>query len=138
MARLHPWSLLVSETDDYEPVLGTELVYFTREEFKCSCCGSEEMEDDFLFLLDELRDRCGFPFSVTSGYRCRNHPQEARKVNPGTHNKGIAADIKVYDGVQRHKIVTEAVKMGCFNGIGVADGFVHVDVRTTVPVLWTY
>ena len=41
-------------------------------------------------------------------------------------------------GVQRHTIVKKAIELG-FSGIGVAKGFVHVDVRATdIPVMWTY
>jgi len=43
----------------------------------------------------------------------------------------------VSNGVERMKIVKEALDMG-FGGIGVARGFVHVDMRTTTPVMWTY
>ena len=45
--------------------------------------------------VDELRDRCGFPFVITSGYRSPQHPIEAKKDVPGTHAQGIAADIKI-------------------------------------------
>jgi len=34
-------------------------------------------------------------------------------------------------------IVKEAMKMG-FGGIGIAKNFIHVDVRDTVQVIWTY
>jgi hypothetical protein len=34
-------------------------------------------------------------------------------------------------------IVKKALEMG-FSGIGVASSFVHVDMRTTTPVMWTY
>jgi hypothetical protein len=34
-------------------------------------------------------------------------------------------------------VVREAIQLG-FTGIGVAKGFVHVDTRTTAPVMWTY
>jgi hypothetical protein len=34
-------------------------------------------------------------------------------------------------------IVKEALDMG-FGGIGVARTFVHVDMRATTPVMWTY
>jgi hypothetical protein len=43
----------------------------------------------------------------------------------------------VSNGQQRMKIVKEALAMG-FGGIGVAKSFVHVDMRTTTPVMWTY
>jgi uncharacterized protein YcbK (DUF882 family) len=59
------------------------------------------------------------------------------KKNPGTHNQGIAADIRITNGVERMNIVHEAVKMD-FGGIGVAKTFVHIDDRKTTPVMWTY
>jgi hypothetical protein len=43
----------------------------------------------------------------------------------------------VSDGFQRMNIVHEALKMG-FGGIGIAKTFVHVDMRATTPVMWTY
>jgi uncharacterized protein YcbK (DUF882 family) len=97
------------------------------------------MDSSFLIMLDELRERCGFPFKITSGYRSVNHTAERNKPvgKKGTHTQGIAADIAVSNGVERMKIVREALAMG-FSGIGVARTFVHVDMRTTTPVMWTY
>jgi uncharacterized protein YcbK (DUF882 family) len=85
-----------------------------------------------------LREKVGFPFRITSGYRDATHPAEARKAEPGTgyHCQGIAADIAVSNGFERMNIVHEAIKMGF--SIGVARTFVHVDDRKTTPVMWTY
>jgi zinc D-Ala-D-Ala carboxypeptidase len=96
------------------------------------------MDHEFLEKLDELRERVGFPFIITSGYRDATHPAEARKAEPGTgtHCQGIAADIAVSNGFERMNIVHEAIKMGF--SIGVARTFVHVDDRKTTPVMWTY
>ena len=121
--------------------INQDLNYFTREEFACQYTGENEISDVFLLKLDLLREACGFPFIITSGYRSEDHPIEAKKEKAGTHAQGIAADIKVRDGVQRFKIVEEAIKMG-FSGIGVARDFVHVDIRcldgNESPVMWTY
>ena len=119
-----------------------DLTYFSRSEFSCQYTGENKIEDSLLLKVDELRERCGFPFIITSGYRSLAHPIErAKKTNTGTHAQGIAADIKVIDGVQRFKIVSEAIKMG-FTGIGVASNFVHVDIRSLdtneSPVMWCY
>ena len=119
-----------------------DLTYFSRSEFSCQYTGENKIEDSLLLKIDELRERCGFPFIITSGYRSLAHPIErAKKTNTGTHAQGIAADIKVIDGVQRFKIVAEAIKMG-FTGIGVASNFVHVDIRSLdtneSPVMWCY
>jgi len=111
--------------------------YFTIDEFVCSHTGKVEMNEDFLHRLDQLRERCGFPFVINSGFRDKTHPIEAAKPHPGTHTLGVAVDIAVSNGKQRRKIVEEAVKMS-FNGIGVADSFVHVDDRVSAPVLWSY
>jgi len=111
--------------------------YFNREEFNCTHTNKNEMDDAFLEKLDQLREECGFPFRITSGYRDETHPNEARKEKPGTHNQGIAADIAVSNGFERMNIVQNALKLG-FGGVGVAKSFVHVDTRTTTPVMWTY
>jgi uncharacterized protein YcbK (DUF882 family) len=110
---------------------------FDISEFDCKETGENKMCSEFLSRLDLLRDACGFPFVITSGYRSESHSVEIRKDNPGMHTKGIAADIKVVSGWHRYKIVEAAISMG-FKGIGVANGFVHVDDRKSQPVMWQY
>ncbi len=114
-----------------------EFKYFKLSDFNCQETGENEMDIEFIRKLDQLRENCGFPFIITSGYRSPNHSIEAAKAKPGTHAQGIAADIKVTGGAQRMAIIRNASIMG-FNGIGVAKGFVHVDTRETTPVAWKY
>jgi uncharacterized protein YcbK (DUF882 family) len=111
--------------------------HFKLEEFNCTHTGKNEMDSVFLEAIDELRERCGFPFTITSGYRDITHPVEAKKAVGGTHTQGIAADIAVRSGAEKYTIVKHAMELG-FTGIGVANTFVHVDTRTTTPVIWTY
>ena len=115
----------------------TDLKYFSVDEFACKHTGENHIDFNFVARLDELREKCGFPFAITSGYRSAEHPEEAKKAKPGTHSLGIAADIKVTNGSQRAIIVKNALEMG-FNGIGVAKSFVHVDTRPSTLVMWTY
>jgi zinc D-Ala-D-Ala carboxypeptidase len=105
--------------------------------FFCSHTGEAGIVPEFVEKLDKLREACGFPFVITSGYRSSQHPIEARKSKPGTHSQGIAADIAVADGYQRRMIVEKAIELG-FKGIGVHDKFVHVDDRDSLQVLWVY
>jgi len=114
-----------------------DLKFFTIDEFNCQYSGENEMKDSFLQKIDQLRYMCAFPFVITSGYRSADHPIEAKKDTPGTHAQGIAADIQVNSGAEKYKIVQNALAIG-FTGIGIADTFVHVDTRTTTPVIWTY
>ena len=115
----------------------SEFKYFNIEDFNCTATGNNAMSEAFIHRLDELREACGFPFYITSGYRDpEGHPIEKKKAKPGTHAQGIAADIAVQGGVQRRSIVEKALGMGM--SVGVAKSFVHVDTRTTTPVLWCY
>lgn len=111
--------------------------YFRIEEFDCKETGENKMDYKFLLKLDELRGRCGFPFKITSGYRSVNHSIEKAKKVPGKHTEGIASDVYISNPNQRYLIVKYATELG-FGGIGVAGNFVHVDMRKTTPVIWTY
>jgi uncharacterized protein YcbK (DUF882 family) len=102
---------------------------FSLDEFNCQVTGENRMEQAFLEKLDALR---------TAGYRHpTEHYIEAAKEVPGTHAQGIAADIKTISSAQRHRVVSEAMKLG-FTGVGVASNFVHVDTRGTTPIMWLY
>ena len=114
-----------------------EFKYFRLSDFDCQETGENEMDFDFIMELDELRESCGFPFIITSGYRSNSHSLEAKKDKPGMHAHGIAADVAVRSGIERMTVVQRAIEHG-FNGIGVAKSFVHVDKRQSTPVMWVY
>ena len=117
--------------------------HFKLSEFDCKETGENKMDADFLTLIDELRDRCGFPFVINSGYRSKEHSAEVKKRRAGvsayrigTHVQGIASDVKC-NSAQAYIIMKEAFAMG-FTGIARGDGFVHLDIRNSTPVVWTY
>lgn len=114
-----------------------DLKYFKVSEFDCQETGENEMKEEFLLLLDKLREACDFPFTITSGYRSPSHSIEVRKSSPGTHAQGIAADIYAASGDRRFTIIQKALELG-FTGIGVDKHFIHVDIRETTPVVWSY
>ena len=95
------------------------------------------MNPEFLGKLDALRNYCGLPFIITSGYRSPSHSLEAIKEIPGTHAQGIAADIKITNSAHRYSLIKAALEHG-FTGIGVAGDFIHLDIRGSLPVMWTY
>ena len=111
--------------------------YFKLSDFDCQETGNNEMSEEFLEKLDELRHKCGFPFIITSGYRDKTHSIEARKAKAGTHARGLASDIRINNGNEAYDIIKNAQSMG-FNGIGVAKSFIHVDIRKGMPVIWSY
>jgi uncharacterized protein YcbK (DUF882 family) len=78
------------------------LRYFKNDlsEFACKETGNNLIQESFVHALDDLRDACGFPFVITSGYRDPSHSAEINKSQPGQHCLGIAADIGVSGGAQ--------------------------------------
>ena len=127
----------------------SQIPSFSADEFTCKCgCGVEQMDETFIYKLQDLRDRCGFPFRVTSGYRCSGHPVEAKRAaagKVGAHTTGNAADIAV-TGSDAYTVIKHATNMG-FTGIGVqqkgASRFIHLDDIYEVdgfprPWVWSY
>jgi uncharacterized protein YcbK (DUF882 family) len=120
----------------------TKYPNFKADEFKCSHCGKNEMKPDFMAKLQALRTTYGKPMRVTSGYRCPQHPIEAKKAAPGAHASGCACDIGV-EGADAHALLTLALGAG-FTGIGVQQKgtgrFIHLDTMTTGvrPTIWSY
>ena len=96
------------------------------------------MNKEFLFVLDEAREFAGIPFIINSAYRSPDHPLSIK--NPSSsHIKGLAVDIKATDSITRFKIVKALIEVG-FTRIGIADTFIHVDLDfdKTQKVIWTY
>jgi uncharacterized protein YcbK (DUF882 family) len=110
---------------------------FSADELTCSCCGSHGVQQSALDHLQEVRESAGRPLTITSSYRCPNHPVEAKKSKPGTHAQGIAFDVYVGNGAERFEIIQLGLKHGA-TGIGVAKSFVHLDWRNSTPVSWVY
>jgi len=100
------------------------------------------MTPEFLSKLQALRMAYGAPMRITSGYRCSEHPIEAKKMKPGAHASGCACDVAV-DGQQAHQLLKLAFELG-FTGIGVnqktSGRFIHLDTLTEAPRpnVWSY
>lgn len=115
---------------------------FSAKEFDCTHCGKNEMRADFMERLQALRNAYGKPMRITSGYRCPEHPIEAKKAKPGSHASGCACDIGI-DGPDAHQLLSIALQLG-FTGIGVqqkgSGRFIHLDTLTSGlrPTVWSY
>ena len=115
---------------------------FSAKEFDCTHCGKNEMRADFMERLQALRNAYGKPMRITSGFRCAEHPIEAKKAKPGSHASGCACDIGI-DGPDAHQLLSIALQLG-FTGIGVqqkgSGRFIHLDTLTSGvrPTVWSY
>ena len=134
---------------DYE---WSDIKHFKPSEFACRCgtCGSTGYEMDLYFVnkLDQIRERCGFPLVVTSGYRCPSwNTQVSTTGRDGPHTTGKAADVLVH-GSNAHRLVQQCSLGGWFSGIGlnqkgdINSRYIHLDILTAPdhprPWIWTY
>tara|TARA_R110000796_G_scaffold228357_1_gene345458 strand:+ start:2978 stop:3340 length:363 start_codon:yes stop_codon:yes gene_type:complete len=116
--------------------------YFTEQELACQHCGATKFDEDFLALLSLIRKECNFPFIVSSAYRCKDHPIEARKNHSGEHSTGMAIDIAC-SGEKALQLVTVALKHG-IKRIGIqqkgSGRFIHLGYSTELPTpaIWSY
>lgn len=119
---------------------------FSKIEFACKCgCGYGMADGDvspvLLELLENIRIDVGGVVRLTSGCRCEQHNQAEGGVKGSVHCMGEAADIQVEGG--RHRFIVQKSAHECgAEGVGTANGFVHVDVHKgnvkPRPSAWIY
>lgn len=95
-----------------------------------------DMDEDFLLMLDDLRERCGFPLVLNSAYRSKEYDLSRGRTGEGYHTLGRAVDIACCDSSKRAWIVKNAIEVG-FKGIGISSTYIHLDNRSIFK-LWTY
>ena len=115
--------------------------YFKDAEFRrCTpACSIEDMDKDFLALMDEVREEAGIPLVVNSAYRSRAWEKLQGRNGNSSHTRGVAVDIRCTTSQNRWKILRAAFKCG-IRRIGVARNFIHLDNDPTLPqrVVWHY
>lgn len=113
--------------------------YFKTDEFNCPCCNKNEMDKEFLELLDNARGYADISFVVSSGYRCNLHNKEVGGSESSSHLKGLAVDLLSVGSTQRYKILTGLTVAG-FTRIGIGDSFIHADRdgSKAQKVAWLY
>jgi len=112
---------------------------FHADEFSCKCgCNLTgiNMDEAFIDLLQKIRAQIDFPLIVTSGLRCKAHNARVNGSPRSKHLLGIAADFYIVDAINRYELVEFAIDYGL--SVGVGKDFIHLDMRKTTPVLFTY
>lgn len=113
---------------------------FNRAEFACkgqNCCGnSAPVSVRLVHAIQALRDKLGVPLTINSGFRCVKHNKAVGGAASSQHLYGTAADIKA-KGITPAELFGIAEQLGLFDGIGLYDWGIHVDVRG-VKARWDY
>jgi len=104
---------------------------FNRAEFHCKCgsCEPIAVDAELVNVIQELRDYCGQPITITSSYRCKKHNKKVGGAKHSKHRLGIAADIQVKGFPARD--IAKYFRNNYPNqyGIGEYETFTHIDTR---------
>ena len=120
-----------------------EIIYFNLSEFDSpdDIGSGENMDLDFVRMIDEAREIAGVPFKITSGYRTPKHNTAVGGVLNSSHMNipCNACDISISDSSTRYKVISSLLKVG-INRIGIGKNFIHCDTDITKSpnIIWHY
>jgi len=97
--------------------------YFTADELACKCgCGHgiNDMDSEFMDVLDKMRGELGFALPVTSGFRCPQHNASVSSTGSAGPHTSMSVGINQKGNAR----------------------FIHVDVVDRgpglTPTIWSY
>lgn len=115
--------------------------YFSAQEFKrCTpSCSIEDMDEEFLRKIDEVREKAGIPMYMLSAYRSPQWEVGKGRSGKGDHPQGCGVDFRCLTGAERYKILRAAFEVG-FRRIGIAKTYIHLGTGENLPqdVVWHY
>lgn len=120
--------------------------WFKTKEFECKCTNKECIEQriavELIDRLTKMRLEVNSPIRINSGFRCSKHQEAIRNsgtstvvAKKSTHELGHAADISVSSLIVP---VTVPFAEKHFKSIGIANNFLHVDLRDDKVRRWKY
>ena len=119
------------------PRLYGDSKYFTIAELQCAGTLKCAMDPKFMKALEKVREEYGKPMRVTSGYRSLEHNAKIGGAPNSQHLHGLAVDISCTDSFARFELIRLGMKHG-LTGFGIAQTFLHMDMRPTTPVVYFY
>ena len=125
---------------------------FAVSEMECKCgCGTADMDEDFMKILQNIREDMNRPLKISSGVRCANHNSKVSSTGKdGPHvprKNGTAASDILIAGADALRLIDIARKHG-ISGVGIsqrgnhAKRFIHLDTISDNhhprPTMWSY
>lgn len=106
----------------------SDIVHFERKEFDSpdEPGSGIKMSMDFVRKLDMVRETCGIPMVINSGYRTQNHNKEVGGATQSAHCQGYAVDVHCTNKTQRRALVRAALLVG-IKRISIGKTIVHLD-----------
>ena len=125
---------------------------FSSAEMMCSCgWGEDAMDEDFMSILQNIREDMNRPLRISSGVRCAKRNSEVSSTgSTGPHvprKNGTAASDILIAGADALRLIDIARKHGV-SGVGISQRgthskrFIHIDTisddQHPRPTMWSY
>lgn len=103
---------------------------FSSEEFECRCgCGFDDVSQELIDVLQEVRDEINEPITINSACRCKDWNEQVGGAKRSQHLLGTAADIVVKGCTPAYVQEYLLKKYPDKYGIGKYNSFTHIDTR---------
>ena len=111
-----------------EWALENKIRYFKFSEFVKEEIGF--IDSDLVRKMERLREYCGFPLIITSGYRNPQKNEEVGGAQASYHLKGQAVDVSIkgFSPSMLYRLLKGSFLVG-FGGIIVYPAHLHLDIR---------
>ena len=125
---------------------------FSSAEMMCrGGCGEDSMDEDFMSILQNIREDMNRPLRISSGVRCAKRNSEVSSTgSTGPHvprKNGTAASDILIAGADALRLIDIARKHGV-SGVGISQRgthskrFIHIDTisddQHPRPTMWSY
>ena len=119
--------------------------YFEYEEFDqpgLPGSGKEFMDTRIIMILDNMRHRSQFVYTITSAYRSQEYNDTLKNSSKtSAHIYRKAVDISAPTSKMKYSIIEAALHFG-IERLGVGSDFIHIDIMEkpdkATKVIWTY
>jgi uncharacterized protein YcbK (DUF882 family) len=111
---------------------------FNLQEFECTHKDHRhvQVDSELINKLEQLRKRLGIPMIINSGYRCPERNKQVGGAKHSQHKLGKAADISLHNQKLDIETIGNLARKIGFNGIGLYNTFIHLDVRDGNFATW--
>ena len=111
--------------------------YFNRKEFGCpDGCGFDNISQELVDMLDDIREEMNEPMIINSGCRCKKYNKKIGGASNSAHLRGLAVDIHAI-GDHRARLLPIIEEHFIRRGYGKT--FVHIDIDDSLPqTQWVY
>lgn len=116
--------------DDEDAAFWATVRHFTKSEFTCKCgCGLNNINHRLVLICDDIRERVGVPFDISSGCRCKKKNDSLPGAAPNSrHLYGRAVDFRLRGKTAAQTLAIVKADKRVAYCYAIDNEYVHMDI----------